>query len=340
MNASFEFQQAISQKDFDRFKQLIGNGMDVSQRLDSNNTLLHFLASVEWELSTSQSVKSLFRYTVTIIDWLQEIQLSMPKNKPLKEFFTLQNDMGQTCMHVAITNENWIFATAILHSFRINYRVDGDDMYRRDQLGLTESERFLILYGIKGREKQFHALFENKKCSILELKSASKAFKVINLNYEKFAVFPSSHRFYKSAIERDYPSPYAEIEDPFLLEQVYEENGIVDPTKESRDTEHWYIQYELDHLTYDGSLNEDPEHIMSFLKSYADVLWYQNHKKSYIITCVSEFCKETPSIYMANLSEEIVSDLHKASKLDSFSQYAQLISKLIIKFSNLTSLNK
>lgn len=339
MSTNYELEQIIAQKDYDRFKQLVGNGIDVSQRLSYNNTLLHFMAYYDWKLSTTQSVKSLFRTTPTIFDWLVLIKNSLPKTMPLKEFFALQNINSQTCMHTAISNENWIFAKAILDAFAINYRVDYN-LYRRDHEGLTESERFLILYGIKGRKQQFQMLFGEAECPIQTLKSASKAFKIINLNHEKIAVIPSTHCLFKSAIELDYPKPYAEIADPFLLEQIYEENGVVDPTKESRETRRFEILNELDYLTYDGYLNEDPEHIMSFLKSFADLLWSQNYSNNYIITCAREFCKETPSVYMANLSEDVVRDLNMASKLGDFSQYSQLISKLITKFGSLPSSNK
>lgn len=333
-----EIRQAILQKDYERFKQLIDSGLDVSQRIFDNNTLLHLLACVNWELSTAQSVKSIFRSTPTVMDWLAQISRSMPTTMPLKEFFTLQNDMSQTCMHAAITNENWVFAHAVLTAFHISYYVD-PGLYRRDQGGLTEPERFVILYGIKGRKEEYEMLFNRAECSILTIKSASKAFKIINLNDEKFAVLPSTHRFYKSAIELNYPEPYAEIEDPFALEQVYEEHGVVDPTKESRERSRWTMQNELDHIPYSGWLDENPEHVLAFLRSYVDALWSWNRDKTYIITCAREFCKENPSFYMANLKEEIVADLNRVAKLDNFSQHANLVSKLITKFRNLPNDN-
>jgi len=333
---AYEIRQVIAQKDFDHFKQLVDSGLDVSQRIFDNNTLLHLLACVDWELSTGESVKSIFRSTPTVMDWLWQITVSMPKTMPLKEFFTLQNDKSQTCMHAAITNENWIFSHAVLAAFHINYSLDSG-LYRRDQGGLTEPERFLILYGIKGRKEEFETLFNRSQCSILTIKSASKAFKIINLNHEKFVVLPSTHRCYKSATELNYPEPYAEIEDPFVLEQLYEEHGVVDPAKESREWNRSQMQNELDHIQYDGWLKEDPEHVLAFLRNYVDALWSWNRDKTYITTCAREFCKEIPSFYMANLREEIVSDLSKLSKLAEFSQHASLISKLIVKFASLRS---
>lgn len=336
---TYGIRQAIAQKDFDRFKQLIDSGLDVSQRIFDNNTLLHLLACVNWEFSTVQSVKSIFRSTPTVMDWLAQIRLSMPKTMPLEEFFTLQNDMSQTCMHAAITNANWIFSHAALAAFNISYYVD-PGLYRRDQGGLTEPERFLILYGIKGRKEEFEMLFNKAECSIRTIKSASKAFKIINLNHEKFVVLPSTHRFYKSATELNYPEPYAEIEDPFVLEKIYEEHGVVDPAKESRERNRWQMQNKLDHIQYDGWLNEDPKRVLAFLKSYVDALWSWDRDKNYILTCAREFCKEIPSSYMASSKEDIVSDLSRLSKLDNFSQHANIISELIVKFRNLRSENE
>lgn len=233
-DARYQIEQAIHNKNYDRFEQIINSGVDISQSVDSNNnTLLHILACHNWELSATQSVKSLFKYTPTIVDWIIKIRSSIPETAELKKFFCLQNDQSQTCMHIAITNENWSFANAILGLFYINYDID-TDLLRRDQLGLTEPELFLILYGIKGQEKQFKKLFRNYEYSIRSLKSASKAFKLINLNYEKSAVLPSTHNLYNSAIELDYPKAYAEIADPLLLEQVYEENDVVNPRKKLR----------------------------------------------------------------------------------------------------------
>lgn len=336
---TYEIRQAIFEKNYDRFKQLIDSGLDISQQVFDNNTVLHLMACVNWELSTAQSVKSIFQPTPRVMDWLARIRLAMPNAVPSKEFFTRQNDMGQTCMHVAITSDNWIFANAALSAFHISYFVD-PGLYRRDQGGLTERERFLILYGIKGRKDEFEMLFDKAECSIRTIKSASKAFKIINLNHEKFAVLANTHRFYKWATELSYPEPYAEIEDPFILEQVYEEHGVVDPTKESRDRNRSAMQSNLDHLHYDGWLDEDPNYVLEFLRRYVDALWSWNRDKNYINTCAREFCQEVPSFYMANLREDIVSDLGKLSKLPEFSQHANIISKLIVKFGNLRSENE
>ena len=219
-----EIGSAIAHKNFDKFKQIIDDGFDVSQKTFSNNTLLHLLACVDWELSTSQSVKSIFRYVPSINDWLYQIKSAMPKSIKEKEFFTLQNNMSQTCMHTAIANENWIFAGAVLNVFCLDYYVH--NLYRRNQGGLTELECFLILYGIKGHEKQFQMLFGKEERSIRTIKSASKAFKIIDFDYKNFAVLPNTHPFYKQAVELDYPSKFAEIKDSFVREKIYEEYGL------------------------------------------------------------------------------------------------------------------
>lgn len=336
MNASHELQQSITQKDYDRFTQLLDSGVDVTQRIFDNNTVLHLLACVDWKLSATLSVvKSLFGTTPTIVDWLTRISLSMPKTMTLKEFFSLQNDLSQTCMHTAITNENWIFAEVILKSFNLRYGFNVDMC--RDQGGLTESERFLILYGLKGRVEQFQMLFGKRECSIASMKSACKAFKIVKLNNERFALLPSSHRIFRSANELSYPEPYAEIDDPLLLEQVYDENGVEDPNRKVREHSRWALHQELDHISYDGHLHEEREHIRSFLEAYIDQLSARNLDKAYINYCIREFCNEIPRIHSEDLREEVIVDLKKVSALDSFSRYAQLISKLIAKFNKSSS---
>jgi len=271
------------------------------------------------------------------VDWLAQITRSMPNTISLKEFFTLKNDMSQTCMHTAITNANWIFAEAILQSFHLRYGLNVD--MSRDQGGLTESERFLILYGIKGRIEQFQTLFGKRECSIRSMKSACKAFKIVKLNDERFAVLPNSHQLFSSANELSYPEPYAEIDDPLLLEQVYDENGVEDPNKKVREHNRWSLHQELNHINYDGHLHEDREHIRSFLEAYIDQLSALNLDKTYISYCIREFCNEVPNIYSEDLREEVIVDLKKVSSLDSFSQYAELISKLIAKFNKLSNSN-
>lgn len=334
-----EISHVIAKNDYDRFKQLVNSGFDVSQRIFDNNTLLHLLACANWKLSTPQFVVSICRNTATVFDWLRQIKNSMPNTISLKEFFTQQNDKSHTCMHLAITNENWIFAHAVLAEFHISYHLE-PGLYRRDQGGLTEPERFLILYGIQGREKEFEMLFDKVQCSILTIKSASKAFKIVKFSHEKFVVLPSTHRFYKSATELNYPLPYADFDDPFILEQIYEENGLIDPAKKSRERKRLKMQNVIDSIYYDGCLDEEPVHVLAFLKSYVDALWSWNRDENYIITCAREFCNEIPSFYMVNLKEDVVSDLSKLSKLAEFSQHASVISKLIVKFRSLRRENE
>ena len=334
MNAAYELQQAVQLKDFESFSRLVDSGADVSQRLFNNDTLLHLLARIDWSQSTTQSVKSIFRPTPTIMDWLQKIRSSLQRTMPIKEFFTLQNDLSQTCMHAAITNENWIFSKSVLTSFYINYHVDSS-LYRRDQQGVTESELFLILYGIKGRDEQFRILFEGSECSIRALKSALKAFKVINLNYEQFAILPNTHHLFDAARELDYPDPYAEIDDANILERVYEENGMVDPNKKVRERKRINVQRELEPIANGDYINEERDHVLAFLRDYADVLLSRSCEKNYIITCAREFCSETPSFFMAGLKGSVIDDLKAMSNSSKFSQYSELISKLVAKFKDL-----
>lgn len=327
-------ERSIRERNYKLFEQQIAQGFDSSARLQYGNTLLHSMATFNWKDSVGQTVKSIFTITATMQDWLRPLIRNLPKSVTKEDFFTMQNDRGCTCIHIAIENDNWIFAHAAIIQFGVDYRVHWK-LFRRDRDGLTEYERFLVTYGIAGRREEFQMLFHDADCSIEAIKTAAKAFKIVNLVGHGPVILASTHDAFEAAQELKYPNPYAAVDDARALEHIYELNGLEDPKTEVRARDLASLEPDLSEIARHNNLNETPDNILSFLHEFSKDLLYQGNDPRYIVNLAYPLCTGEPSSLLELQKESVMDDLRRISKLDFFSRYSTLIGKLFSRMNEL-----
>lgn len=356
---------SVINRDFDLYTSLIKSGEDVCQTDEHGNTALHLIAKNKVSDSITHSITSMFSSKVeSPHDW---ICATRGRNIDIVDLAVIQNKSFDTCMHIAIENENWEFAA--LMQQRLCYQLHPDKL-RRNKFGLTEYELALVLYGIRGRSNQIDAVFgEMAKvyCSglgfsyspftqevgidggFLALKRAVKAVKMIKLPLKNGNVvnYPLSvdHKLFKIANENEYPSPHAEFDDEIHLDVLYEAINVpyrvaatrVAAAKKDLDELRYTIMMELPHLPYDNWLDEDPKFVYSFFEQYAEVLVCKNYYKSQIISTLRELSRGKPMIYDSQNCDEIIMDLKLVYNTDAFLPYSRILEILIAKFTSLST---
>lgn len=347
--------------DFDLYASLIKSGEDVYQTDEYGNTVLHLIAKNKRNNSVTHSISSMFSSKVeSPQDW---ISATDGRNIAIVDLAVVQNKSLDTCMHIAIENENWEFAA--LMQQRLCYRLHPDKL-RRNMFGLTEYELALVLYGIRGRPNQIDVVFGEMakvyssglgfsyspfteevgiRGGLLALKMAVKAVKMIRLPLENGNTvdYPLSadHKLFKIANENAYPSPYAEFDDEIHLDTLYEAINVpcrvaatrAAAAKELRDT----IIMELPHLPYDNWLEEDPKFVYSFFEQYAEVLLCKNYDKYQIISTLRELSRRTPMMCDSRNCDEIIMDLKLAYNTEDFLPYSRILEAMITKFTTLSN---
>lgn len=355
---------SVINRDFDLYTSLIQSGEDVNQSDEDGNTVLHLIAKNKRTDSVAHSITSMFSSKVeSPHDW---ICATDGRNIAIADLAIVQNKSLDTCMHIAIENENWEFA--VLMQQRLCYQLHPDKL-RRNKFGLTEYELALVLYGIRGRNNQIDAVFgEMAKVyssglgfryspfteevgiegGFLALKMAVKAVKMIKLPLKNGNVvnYPLSadHKLFKIANENEYPSPHAEFDDEIHLDALYEAINVpyrvaatrVAAAKKDRDKLRDTIMMELPHLPYDNWLEEDPKFVYSFFEQYAEVLVCKNYHQSQIISTLRELSRGKPMMCESRNCDEIITDLKLAYNADAFLPYSRILEILIAKFTTIS----
>lgn len=355
---------AVINREFDLYTSLIKSGEDVYQSDDDGNTVLHLIAKNKRTDSVAHSITSMFSSKIeSPHDW---ICATGGRNIDIVDLAVVQNKSLNTCMHIAIENENWEFAA--LMQRRLCYQLYPDKL-RRNEFGLTEYELALVLYGIRGRSNQIDTVFGEMakvycsevgfsyspfteevgiKGGFLALKKAVKAVKMIKLPLENGNnvdyPLPADHKLFKIANENEYPSPHAEFDDEIHLDALYEAINVpyrvaatrAAAAKKDRDNLRYTITMELPHLPYDNWLEEDPKFVYSFFEQYAEVLVCKNYHKSQIISTLRELSREKPMIYDSQNCDEIIMDLKLVYNTGAFLPYSRVIEILIAKFTTLS----
>ena len=354
---------SVITRDFDLFNSLIKSGEDVYQTDEYGNTALHLIAKNKISDSITHSITSMFSSKIeSPYDWI----CATSRNITIADLAVVQNKSLDTCMHIAVENENWAFASAMQQN--LYYHVHPDRL-RRNGFGLTEYELALVLYGIQGRSKQIDVVFgEMAKvyCSglgfsyspfteevgirggFLALKTAVKAVKMIRLPLENGNTvdynLSQDDKLFKIASENEYPSPHAEFDDEIHLDALYEAINVpyrvvatrVAAAEKARDDVRYTIMLELPHLPYDNWLEDDPKFVYSFFEQFAEVLVCKNYSKSQIIFTLRELSKEKPTMCGSRNCDEIITDIKDVYNSEAFLPYSRILENLIAKFTVLS----
>ncbi|PKO66665.1 MAG: hypothetical protein CVU22_14860 [Betaproteobacteria bacterium HGW-Betaproteobacteria-16] len=225
MSALFE---AIGKKDFAGFVRLLKTENASLARDDHGGTVLHHLARRTDLSGVGAGIASLVSSKYDMRNWIVELRSS------LLDLMLVQDSFRRTCMHVALENDNWAFALPV--GGQIDYGRYPDRL-RRNRMGLTEYELAIVLYGVFGRSDKLSAVFgeidsiyivglgrgspfqgsTNIHSSFPIFKRVAKAVKIVRSPRESGGVTTEylsvdDPRF-QHAIEDEYPSPYAQIEE-------------------------------------------------------------------------------------------------------------------------------
>jgi hypothetical protein len=218
--------------DYDSFRDRLQRGEDVLATDEYGNTVLHLLARHNWRPSLSGSVSDFFKPKAGLAQWIATIRNALTGKSSFEEFASIRNKALDSCMHIAINTANWEIARA-LHYAGLDFRVYHRSL-TRNASGLNEYELFLVRYGIAGEAEVFNDLFEGFPRSLLDLKQAAKAFKVVRLSKrfdeDKQVFLSADHALFDRVVEEEYPSSYATFPDESDLTALYEEHGLVNPS--------------------------------------------------------------------------------------------------------------
>lgn len=216
--------EAIRQKDFNAFVSLL-KSEDVSSLRDAEGrTILHHLARKTDFEGAAAGLASLVSRKHDIRSWLVEIRVD------LIDLLLVQDSFKNTCMHDAISFDNWNFAMAV--GVTLNYGQFPERL-RRNSMGLTEYEMAIVYYGVYGRGEKLRAVFggidteyanglgrvpllmayPNVHGPFRVFKKVAKAVKIVRTskaNGKKGLDYVSvDDERYAIAVEEEFPSGYA-----------------------------------------------------------------------------------------------------------------------------------
>lgn len=320
---------AIRSQNYDLFTQLIVSGADITQLDQHQNTVLHTLAATPMKSSTASDIKSLFTFQPSMIDWLVKIRDRAP-SQDMTSFALVQNKKLETCMHIAITCQNWWFATLVQRDY-LQYFLH-PSRFRRNELGLNEYEYFLFNYGFNGQKEELVSIFAHYVDShtmLTAIKTAAKSVKLINTGEDKIYLHVD-HELFSKAIEEDYPSPYASFESERDLTSLCKEKGVVDPNAETIK----YHKKELIKLISSiSNQTSTPElskklllDLMEFL--YSRGMRYQE-QKNYIRSLYNDWRLPRYGDYGTKMHETIVDFKEHLNKQKMDVAYIYLLDKMI-----------
>lgn len=218
--------------DYDAFSAKLQQGQDILAVDKFGNTVLHVLGRHNWKQSLADSVSGFFKPRIGLIQWVATIRSALHGKTSFHEFASIRNKALDSCMHAAIDSENWEIAYA-LHYTGLNYQVYPQCLTRNAH-GLNEYELFLVRYGISGEKETFDVLFKGFSRTLLDVKIALKAVKVVRLTKkfddDKEVFLSPDHKLFSCAADEDYPSPFANFSNESDLTALYDENGLVNPS--------------------------------------------------------------------------------------------------------------
>lgn len=222
---------SVNSLDYDSLREKLQRGEDILGTDEHGNTVLHLLARHSWKQSLSDTVSGFFKPKVGLVQWIATIKNALHGKSSFESFASLRNNALDSCMHIAIRTENWEMAFALRYAglfYMVYHRC-----LTRDANGLNEYELFLVRYGIADKHEVFNVLFEGFPRTLLDLKRATKAFKVVRLtplNGSDKEVFLSPDQIlFSKAVEEQYPSVYSGFPEESDLTALYEQNKLVDP---------------------------------------------------------------------------------------------------------------
>lgn len=228
-------------RDFKSFEALISSGEDLTKTDEYGNTILHALAAKKEDESMTSALRARIFLTPKLLDWHYAIRSSFytktrgtnsDQEKAFGEFVRTQNYRGDTCLHVAVEEDNWNFASFIT-THHYHFKIY-DGLLKRNSAGLTEYELALLLYGTRGRREHLGCVFGDyaevwpcvRDLPGLEigLKAAAKAQKYVKVGLKNgrtidYRIGPEDE-LYVFAREQEYPSPHATFDDPTHLLQL------------------------------------------------------------------------------------------------------------------------
>lgn len=264
--------EAVKAKDYKLFESLLNSGHDICEVNQFGDTVLHLLAQNKESESVVGGIFSSLSSKAKLHDWLFLIQSSVEKNiktqHSMSDFATMQNILSQTCMHIAIKNENWEFAYFMQKNY-LHYKIYPNRL-KRDDHGFTEYELALALYGIWGRSDEMNAVFGDlakfsiqdlgyfspftKNNSIIyglkETKKAMKAVKIIslplkegnNFNY----ILQMNNELFQYAIEDEYPSAFASFNEDSHWHSLYCQLKLAEHSDCAPPSQHIYVNIHED----------------------------------------------------------------------------------------------
>lgn len=224
MSSLFE---AIRQNDFNNFVRLLKSEDVGSLRDAEGKTILHHLARRSDFEGTAAGLASLVSRKHDIRNWLVEIRVN------LVELLLVQDSLKNTCMHEAISLDNWNFALAV--GTTLNY-AQYPDRLRRNSMGLTEYEMAIVYYGVYGRGDKLRTVFggidtkyvngigrmpilmsyPNVHGPFCVFKKVAKAVKIVHSTAsdgkEMIEYISVDDKKYSTAVEEDFPSSYAKYQ--------------------------------------------------------------------------------------------------------------------------------
>lgn len=266
----------VSSCNFDEFWKALINCDDLLARDSQGKTILHLIASKKEEaiLRTffSKKSKSNHDYISAYEARLRNTSLSM------REALSIQDDNGDTPIHKAIACDNW----SVAQRFARFMEYEGlNPNYFRNSYGLTEYEYALVLYGLNSRTEEMRNLFKFEKYkgglsrqSLLEIKKATKAFKLIEIeNNKPPEIVTSDDPLFSKARDNDYPSS---------LSSFYEDCDLVkfckkhDLPAHDYTTEHKWPLVSVDELLAASKISNDGKvRFYSFLCEFYSFICYQ-----------------------------------------------------------------
>lgn len=150
----FSIQQAVAFGYFEQYVASLQRGANPGEQNEHGQTVLHVIAAME----NKGFISRLFTSEKTAYEYLMEL---MPYliGMNSEHFYTLQDNHGDTALHIAVRHERWDVAQIIGRRLFANPLHDN---YRKNHCGLNEFELALELYGRNGRREIMGEVFPNE----------------------------------------------------------------------------------------------------------------------------------------------------------------------------------
>lgn len=291
-NYKMNIHHYVSSGNFDEFSKALMSCDDLLARDHEGKTVFHLIASKKEEalLKTFFLKKSRSNH-----DYLAEYEARLrAENISMEDALSIQDDNGDSPIHKAIAADNWHLAQYFSNSMGYN---GFSPKYFRNSYGLTEYEYALVLYGLNSRAEEMRNLFKHERYkggisrqSLLEIKTATKAFKYIEVKNSDFVgIVTSDDPLFMKARDNDYPSSLSSFYEDCDLAKFCKKHGL---PAYNYTVEHAWPLVSVDELLARSNISNDRKvRFYSFLCEFYSFICYQdsdnpNQRNKHItVTC-------------------------------------------------------